>query len=164
MVRQGRILVVDDLEKWREELVETLRNGGFHAQAAATIEQALTSIEENLYHLLIIDINMDESEQHDESGIKLLSELKRRGLNSASKVIILTVYGTKPLMRTAFRDAEVVDFIEKDNFDNQEFLKNVQVLFAEKMNINFALDIQWQQLSGPEQAVQNLDTPIITRV
>ena len=31
MDRQGRVLVVDDLESWREELVETLQHDGLHA-------------------------------------------------------------------------------------------------------------------------------------
>ena len=157
MDKQGRVLVIDDLEKWSEELVETLKNGGFHVEAASTIEQALQKVEASFYHLLIVDIRMDEDDQTDQGGILLLQTLKNRDLLGDTKVIMLSVYGTKPLMRTAFRDVGVVDFLEKEDFDNQEFLKDIRSLFAEKMNLKLDLGIHWQQ-GNAKQAVSRLES------
>jgi CheY-like chemotaxis protein len=157
MSKQGRVLIIDDLEKWCEELVETLKNGGFYAEAASTVEQALQKVEADFYHLLIVDIRMDEDDQANEGGILLLQTLKNRNLLDDTKIIILSVYGTKPLMRTAFRDVGVVDFLEKDDFDNQEFLKGIHRLFAEKIKLNLDLNIHWQQGSAM-QAVSRLES------
>jgi CheY-like chemotaxis protein len=157
MNRQGRILVVDDLENWREELVETLQRGGFHAESASTTSEALDRLNESFYHLLVLDIRMVENDSSNIDGIVLLHELDKRGLSEATRVIILSVHGTKEHMRTSFRDFKVVDFLYKDDFDNQVFLENVQQVFATKLHINLALEMHWLQGSRLEQFVLNLD-------
>ncbi len=158
MNKQGRILVVDDDEKWREELVETLQRGGFHADSASTTTEALEQLNETFYHLLVLDIRMVASDPSNIEGINLLlHELSKRGLSEATKVIMLSAYGTIELMRTSFREYKVVDFLSKDDFDNQVFLENVRQVFAHKMNINLALEIHWQQGSGPGQVVLNME-------
>src|SRR6266568_8386507 len=56
MNRQWRVLVVDDLEQWREQLVETLQGDGYYAGSASTATEVLQMLDEALYHLLILDI------------------------------------------------------------------------------------------------------------
>src|SRR5207245_686556 len=90
-------------------------------------------------------------------GITLLQELHKRGLSDATKVIMLSAYGTKERTRMAFREYDVADFLFKDEFNKQLFLESLRNVFAEKVKINLALDIHWQQGSGPEQAVQSLE-------
>jgi CheY-like chemotaxis protein len=156
MNRQGRILIVDDEDLWRKELVETLKRGGFLADSAATPIEALDRLSETCYHVLVLDIRMVHTDQHDIAGINLLGELDNRGLCEATKVIMLSAFGTKEHMRTSFRKYKVADFLSKDDFDNQEFLENIRQVFSQKVNINLVLEIHWQNRSGPEQAVLNL--------
>jgi DNA-binding response OmpR family regulator len=156
MDKQQRILIVDDLEHWREELVETLERGGFHADSAPTASEALKLLDENYYHLLVIDIRLVESDQNNTEGIDMLRELDKRGLSEATKVIMLSAYGTKEHMRTSFREHKVMDFLSKDEFNNQVFLENVRQVFSQKMNINLTLEILWQPGNLAEQAVLNL--------
>src|SRR5947209_1155688 len=104
MNKQGRILIVDDLERWREELVETLQRGGFHADSASTVAQARLLLDETFYHLMVLDIRMDNVDPSNTAGIDLLHELDKRGLNEATKVIMLSGHGTQEQMRTAFRE------------------------------------------------------------
>src|SRR5690348_16056915 len=99
---QGRILIVDDLDLWREELTETLQRGGYYVDSSSSVEQALKPLDETFYHLLILDMRIDDSDPNNTDGINLLSELKRRGLHEATKVIMLSAFGTKEHMRTAF--------------------------------------------------------------
>ena len=157
MSRKGRILIVDDLENWREELVETLQRGGFHADSASITTEALERLNETFYHLLVLDIRMVEGDPNNIEGITLLlHELDKRGLSEATKVIMLSAYGTPEHIRTTFRDFKVLDFFPKNDFDNQLFLNDVRDLFAEKMNINLGLGILWQQ-RDKEQFLLNLD-------
>ncbi len=157
MNKQGHILIVDDLKIWREELVETLQHGGFYATSASTATEALKMLNENLYHILVLDLRMNENDQSNIDGIELLHELDRRGLSEATKVIMLSAHGTPEHMRTSFREYSVVDFLSKDDFDNKVFLENVQQVFSRKVNTNLTLKIHWQQGSGPEQVVLNMD-------
>lgn len=157
MRNQGRVLVVDDLEQWREQLVETLQRNGYYAESASTISEVLQQLDETLYHLVILDIRLADTDPGNIDGIDLLRELEKRGLNEATKVIMLSAHDTKEHMRLAFRDYKVVDFLSKDNFTKQSFLESVQRVFYQEANVNLALDVNWQYISGPEQAVINLE-------
>ena len=157
MNSQGRVLVVDDLEPWREQLVETLQQDGFYAASASTATEVLEQLDEALYHLLILDIRLADTDPSNIDGIDLLRELEKRGLSEATKVIMLSAHDTKEHMRLAFRDYKVVDFLSKDNFTRQLFLESVRRVFSQETHINLALAIHWQQVRGPEQAVLNLE-------
>lgn len=155
MGRQGRILVVDDLESWRKQLVETLQNVGYHADAASSVAEAAKFLKEHLYHALVLDVRMEHSDPTNKEGIELLRELNKQGLTKAIKIIIISAYGTKEQTREAFKDFEVEDFLFKDDpFKMQDFLRAVQQIFA---TINLELDILWQRIEGPEQAILNLE-------
>lgn len=154
-MKQGRILVVDDAEQWRTELVETLRRAEFHADSASTPEMALEQLDKALYHLVILDIRFDETRLDNTDGIQLLHTFKDRKLSETVKVIMLSYYDTKDNLRTSFRDYGVVDFLSKGEFNKKIFLESVQRAFVEKVNINLSLDIRWQVGNG-EEAVLNL--------
>ncbi len=157
MNRQGRILVVDDLEKWREQLVETLQRGGFHADSAASTKEVLERLNESFYHLLLLDIRLIDPDPSNQEGIDLLEELEKRGLSEAVKVIILSAYGTQDQMHTAFKNHRVADFLSKDKFSGKVLLESVQQIFEKEVKVNLALEIYWQQVKGPEQVVYNLE-------
>src|SRR2546421_3476706 len=131
MNRQGRVLVVDDLEKWREQLVETLQRDGFYADAASTVTEVLQRLNETFYHLLLLDVRLLDADPSNQEGMDLLSEIDKRCLSEATKVIILSAYGTQEQMRQAFRDHKVADFLSKDKFTKQEFLKSIRRVFSE---------------------------------
>jgi CheY-like chemotaxis protein len=157
MNRQGRILVVDDLESWREELVETLQHDGLLAESASTATEALQRLDETLYHLLVLDIRLVDADHNNMDGISLLGELEKRGLSEATKVIMLSARDTKEHMRTAFRDYKVADFLSKDKFSKQVFLESVWRAFSKEAHINQDLEVIWQEVTGPEQVVSNLE-------
>ncbi len=157
MSKQGRVLVVDDKEYWREALVKILEDNGFYAIATSSARRALEQMKETLYHVLVLDARLNDADSSNWGGIDLLSDLEKRGLIEAMKIIMISAYGDKEQTRKVFREFEVADFIFKDNFNEKEFLETVRRAFAEEMKINLALDIRWQQLSGPEQAVLNLE-------
>jgi len=157
MNRQGRILIVDDEDQWRKELVETLERGGFQVDAVSRASEALARLSETSYHMVVLDIRLVQADRSNVEGIDLLEELYKRGLYEAIIVIMLSAFGTKEHMRTSFRKYKVVDFLSKEDFDNQVFLENVLQVFSEKVNINFSLEIIWQEVSRPEQVISNLE-------
>jgi DNA-binding response OmpR family regulator len=156
MNRQGRVLIVDDLEKWRKELTVTLQREGLSADSASTATEVLDRLSETLYHLLILDIRLVDSDPTNTEGIDLLRELDERGLSEATSVIILSAHGTPEQMRLAFKDYKVADFLSKNNFTKSLFLEIVQQAFSQ-MRINLALDIQWQLVKQPEEVVASLE-------
>lgn len=151
---KGRILVVDDQERWRRELVETLHGAGYEADAASSIGEAVQLLNTRLYHVLALDIRMNDQDISNQEGIDLLKELNRQGLTEAIKIIVISGYSTKEQTRDAFKDFEVADVLFKnDLFNRQDFLKAVQQIFT---TINLELVIHWQRIDGAAQAVLNL--------
>ena len=85
MHRQGRILIVDDEEKWRKELVETLTRGGFLVDAAAGANEALERLNELPYHVIVLDIRMADTDQSNVEGIDLLEKAIRTRFERSNK-------------------------------------------------------------------------------
>lgn len=156
MARHRRVLVVDDLVQWRDALVEALQRGDFYVDAASTTAEARNYLRDNLYHLLVLDVRMDEADPSNVDGLDLLRELDTRGLSEALQVIMLSAYDTKERVRMAFKDFKVADFLSKDNFSTREFLEIVRQIFSKNLQSNLDLTIHWQKLQGTEEAVLNL--------
>ncbi len=156
MKKQGRILIVDNLAQWREELVEILQRQGYYAESTSTITETLERLNESFYHILVADIRMKETDQNNIDGMELLRGLEKSGLNEATKVIMLSAFATREQIRSAFTEHKVMDFLSKDEFSQQAFLKSVQQAFARDVNINLELDILSQAGSRSEQVVLNL--------
>lgn len=157
MRKQGRILVVDDKQDWRDTAVETLRQAGFEAEAVGTLFQARSCLEQGLYHLLILDIRLDNDSNDD--GLAFLRELDGQGLTDAIQVVMFSNYGTKEYMRETFRDHRIADFIEKSPFDEQKFVEDVRRVFSKNARLNLDMNIRWSQTTGPEAVVVNLKVP-----
>lgn len=156
MRKQGRILVVDDVQPWREQIMSVLQRGGFQVEAVPSCAEARTQLLTNLYHVLILDIRMDENDPRNFDGLKLLQELHLQKTTEAIKVIMFSAYDTKEQIRYAFRDYKVADFLSKADINNQAILEAVERVFTVDANINLALEIHWGK-SGPRQAALNLN-------
>ena len=89
--RPGRILVMDDEPRadgdpsWREDLAEALQDAGFAVDTAATTHEARTRLAETFYHLLILDIRMNEGDLDQAEGLKLLAELNALELTGETR-------------------------------------------------------------------------------
>jgi diguanylate cyclase (GGDEF)-like protein len=86
-----RILVVDDDERLRDIVSQTLSDDGHEVTKTTNGEEALDAFRENPFPLVIANIEM-----HSMSGIKLLQEVKQ--LHPDSEVILITNY---PVIETA---------------------------------------------------------------
>lgn len=155
MNRQGRILVVDDKPRWRDLLQETLESGGYMVDTAATLAEARRRLSDSFYHLLVLDIRLEDDDEANAEGMDLLRSVDDFGGVDAVKVIMLSAFGTREQMREAFRDRRVEDFLTKEDFDDIDFLKQVHEIFTDKMQINLGLAINWQKSAGPEQMMLN---------
>jgi CheY-like chemotaxis protein/thiamine kinase-like enzyme len=157
MSRKGRILIVENEGRWREALTAILSQEGFQVDAVGTTAQAKECLRQGFYHFAILDIRLDDdSDSKDNEGFNLLLELKDKRLQEAMAVVVLSAFGTKEQMREAFSKHKVVDFIDKADFDDMEFTRQVQQIFANKIRANFSLEIHWPTGKGPEQQVGNL--------
>src|SRR5712664_4130280 len=157
MHRKYRILVVDDTFSWRKRLTEILQEYDYDVASASTTQEALQLLQESLFHILILDISMEEGDAANKDGLYLLHELQKLGLNEVVNVIMLSGRDTKENVREAFRKYGVVDFISKDAFNDDVLMESIQVILDRHARINLKLDIHWQKVRNTAEAVINLE-------
>src|ERR1035438_36207 len=87
MSPKGSILVIDDETEIRESLEQLLALEGYKAATASTGEEGLRCIENGLYDLVLLDINLP-----DRNGLDLLQQIKRE--SPELSVIMITAYAS----------------------------------------------------------------------
>src|ERR1700759_663775 len=109
-----------------------MQSPGFQADATDTVSQAWELLNENVYHLVVLDLSLLSGDGHNADGMLFLSELHERGYLRAIKVIILSAYCTMEYMRKAFKQYRVEDVLSKDEFfgDSSEFVERVRQILA----------------------------------
>ena len=83
MTSEPKILIVDDEERFRTNLVKLLGVKGLVAMAVGSGREAVKEIRERPYDVILLDVKMPEMD-----GIQTLEEIKK--INAALEVIILT--------------------------------------------------------------------------
>jgi len=83
----SKILVVDDDQELRENIVEILKAEDFDVRTAANGEEALDLLSETGFDLVLLDLIMPKM-----GGMEVLSLIKR--LHPGVKVIMITAYST----------------------------------------------------------------------
>jgi DNA-binding NtrC family response regulator len=120
------VLVVEDTSDWRMKLVGYLvETGQYDIQEADNYEKASRLIQHQPFDVAVVDIRLVDWDEKNEQGMQLLRELDEAAWANGTQSIVITGYGTKERMRTAFRDHQVVDFIEKQHFSPKEFKMRV---------------------------------------
>ena len=85
MNEKGHVLVVDDDISLRETFEAFLMNDGYHVTTADNYESTLQCLERNCFDVIFADICLG-----GQTGIEILSEIKRRGVDCP--VIMITGY------------------------------------------------------------------------
>lgn len=156
MKRKKRVLVLEDEQDWINDLTAALESGGYQVAVAANIKDAEARLQEDFYHFLSVDISMIPGDGSNDEGLQWLGELCGQGMNQSLAIIVLTGWGYKQRMRTAFSLYKVADFLDKDDYTDEIFLHTVEQVFREHVKINLDLEMHWQGRK-PEQILINLE-------
>jgi DNA-binding NtrC family response regulator len=100
------LLIVEDSEPIRFGLTEYFTARGYLVDAAAGLEDALASLRDHEYDLVITDLRLSD---HVE-GLDVISEVRER--HPTTRVILLTAYGS-PAVEAAATHLGVNLFLQK---------------------------------------------------
>ncbi|SKA79280.1 response regulator [Desulfobaculum bizertense] len=124
MEHQIRVLVVDDEDRFRENITKILNGSGFEAQSASDGETALNKVDSYEYDVVLLDMKMPGL-----SGEQTLCKMKDCG--AQAEVIVLTghasVSGALDMM-----DLGAFDYLLKPA-DIPEMLKKVRLAGEKKL-------------------------------
>jgi DNA-binding NtrC family response regulator len=99
------VLLVDDDDSFREVLADEMRRGGFSTTTARDAESALLAIEDRVFDVAIVDLNLPGM-----SGEELVSQFRERA--AAMEVIVLTGHATVESAVRTLKDG-AYDFLTK---------------------------------------------------
>src|SRR5574343_626906 len=142
------ILIVDDEEIARQNLLHVLKREGYEVDGAATAEQALALLENGEYQLVLTDLRMPGMD-----GMTLLRRIREKKL--ATEVIVITAHASTESAVEAMRAGEF--FYIEQRFRLAEGRKIVQEAFEKRaLKIeNRALRLALSHSAGPHRIVAN---------
>ena len=121
----GKILIVEDYPDWRELLSGMLQREGLDVMTASTLLEAREILQgQKDLDLAILDIRLVETDETNEDGMRLLSEIHEH--QAHTRVIMITGHGSMESQRRAFREFKAFDFFRKEQFDSKEFRRGIQ--------------------------------------
>jgi len=158
-MEQKDILIVDDDENMNFALSETLKRKNFTVDSAFSYLEAKEKINFFNYPMIITDVRMP-----DGNGIKLVSEIKKKNMNT--KVIVITAYGKVEDAVIAMK-AGAEDYILKP-FASEKIIKLVEKYYPNYFNRfsnNIFLTRNQKQQEMLEKIVKaaKTDAPILVR-
>src|SRR6266508_966361 len=103
--RKGLVLVIDDEEEIRESIELLLSSEGMTTDTAATGEEGLKKIEENLYDAVLLDLMLP-----GKCGMEVQKDIKR--IDPTLPVVIITAIGALETAITAIKKGSF-DYITK---------------------------------------------------
>ena len=103
--RKGTVLIIDDEEEIRESIEMLLNSEGLSTDTAASGEEGLKKIEENLYDAVLLDLMLP-----GRSGMDVQKEIK--SIDPTLPVIIITAIGALETAVTAIKEGSF-DYVTK---------------------------------------------------
>lgn len=100
-----KILVVEDRDSLRKMLRHALEGDGYAVEVAATVEQALAALAENVFELVLTDLKLPGG-----SGLDVVAASRRQ--RPPAPAVVLTAFGTVDTAVEAMK-LGAVDFLEK---------------------------------------------------
>lgn len=111
----ARVLVVEDEDRARKNMVRLLENRGFDVFSGGSAIEARDLINANQFDVVVTDMLME----NDKSGLSVLQAAKNR--DELTEVIVITAYGSIPNAVDSTKMG-AFDYIEKDADDINDLL------------------------------------------
>jgi len=108
-----KILLVDDLDDWREDMEWAARGSGREIETAKSAGEAIRKIDEAIFDLVVTDLNIPDEEKgipDIEGGLRVLDAAKAK--DPYTQVIVCTVAGTHATSVRAMRQG-AFDYLER---------------------------------------------------
>src|SRR5258708_3809775 len=137
---KGRVLVVEDLESFREQLSQILKRGGYAVDTAKNIEEAHEPLDQNNYHLMTLDMNLRQDEDFG-GGEELLFHIKHFHPTTLCIVISASVNEIEDAV-SLITELGAVHFIRKGKLKVNKFLEKVDSSVRKSKEAEQALKAQ----------------------
>ena len=127
MSRRYHILVVEDEERWREDIFrEALEDEGHRVTTTSSYTEAVAALEERSFDLVVIDVNLTNVSSNRD-GVRVLERIAAMGHDTP--VIVVSGSKTWTVAEESVQRFHPLAFIDKTMFDLAEFVNLVRGAF-----------------------------------
>ena len=122
-----RVLLLEDVVSVRGAFKRLLEINGFTVHEAATLDEALTAIARVAYHVVCIDLALDEADPTNNEGAKLLKALA--AYDEGTKAIVVSGQRgdrAHDIAIEAYEEYHLAKWLRKGQFTGDVFLETVQ--------------------------------------
>jgi DNA-binding NtrC family response regulator len=120
-----RVLIVEDMQDWRDQLQATLRRGGYDITTVPSYGEALAELRRNPYDLALVDLRLSPADEDNRDGMELLRDLDKAKIPA----VVVTGYGGVDLARKAIDQYHAFDFMEKQTLDLDRLREVIRAAF-----------------------------------
>lgn len=127
----GNVLIVEDDKVWQEIYLRNL--SPLHAGAlrlVGTLDEALKAIDEMAFAVAFVDIRLDEADQQNTDGLRVLEALGKTRDRTSS--IMVTGYPTVAITRDALKEHHAYEAIGRGEVDPEKIQGMVDVATEER--------------------------------
>jgi len=125
---EKRILLVEDIRDWQEQLRSILQREGYQVLTVSTYKEALELLRRTTFPLVIVDLRLNPTDESNREGLKLLKDLAEEFRIPA---IVITAYGDEEVEERVFKECKAFDFFGKEDLDPKELRAAVREAFQE---------------------------------
>ncbi len=130
MQTKKRILIVEDMDNWREVLVTILQHK-YEVVLSTAYNEAVEVLQNNTFDLVILDVRLKDQEKFNIQGIELLRLIKE----SYSDIPVAILTGHPESVRQQTLEHYKPDiFLLKANLDIDTFIGKINELIEKKLN------------------------------
>jgi len=120
-----RVLIVEDMQDWRDQLQATLRRGGYDITTVPSYGEALAELRRSPYDLALVDLRLSPADEDNRDGMELLRDLDKAKIPA----VVVTGYGGVDLARKAIDQYHAFDFMEKQTLDLDRLREVIRAAF-----------------------------------
>lgn len=140
MTHRQQVLLVEDNEGNEAEIKYWLK-GTYHIDVAHSLTEAKTRLLNNHYHILIVDINLDEENELNKDGYLLMEWIATEPSLEGLPCIVITAYDRGDLAIEGYNGKlpPIAGWVKKLPNYKGKLVETVKNTFSKSVHINFAL-------------------------
>jgi DNA-binding NtrC family response regulator len=128
MARQYHILVVEDEERWREDIFrESLEDEGYCVVTSSSYAEAIAALDQQAFDMVVIDVNLTGN-RGNRDGLRVMERMAALGHQSLT--IVVSGSKTRAMAAESVKKFQSVAFVDKTTFDVTKFVNVVAEAFA----------------------------------
>ena len=92
---KGKVLIIEDSQRWQDRLRRYLEVDGFYVEAATDLDTALNKIANDRFHFITIDLQLDNNNKSSGKyeGWNILEIVKKIRLQYFTPCMVITAHG-----------------------------------------------------------------------